>query len=91
MKWNGREEVLIHDIIAIVLGILIVCTSGFVFWNVEKHFYMFPVIFLLGAVLGLLNGRRFLKKKRRLPGMIVCAAAVLLVICSVASFLTMVK
>lgn len=91
MKWNGREEFFIHDIAAMILGILIICISGFVFWNVAQRCYMFPVIFLLGTGLALLKGTKFFKKKKKLPGVLCCAFGLLLVLCAAASFFSMVR
>ncbi|MEY8337440.1 DUF6637 family protein [Lachnospiraceae bacterium 62-35] len=63
-KKNPRNTTVFLDVIHIVLGAVIVVLAVLSFLNPEDHMIMFPVIFLLGAVLNLITGFCHIRGKR---------------------------
>lgn len=89
-KRTRRTYAFALDMIHIIIGILIVVLSVLAFLNPEDNMILFPIIFLLAAILNFLNGfERFHnsrgQKKKRTSGMtlmIIGAALFLLCIIS---------
>ena len=66
-KKSPRNAALILDWIHIVIGFLVVLFAVIAFLNPEDNRILFPLIFLLAAVLNLVNGvyqYRQIKRKR---------------------------
>lgn len=81
-----RNITLIIDWLHIVLGFLIVLMAIITFLNPERYMFLFPFIFLLAAVLNLLNGihryrqsGRTKKKKMTAAGQLLIAAFLLVI------------
>ncbi|MGL5435778.1 MAG: DUF6637 family protein [Lachnospiraceae bacterium] len=80
---NPRNITLILDLLHIVVGILVVIFAVLAFLNPEKHQFLFPVIFLLAALLNGVNswfkwrasGR---DKRRKMNAAVSCLIAALL-------------
>lgn len=90
-KKNPRSTVLIMDWIHICIGLLVVILAVFAFLNPEQNRFLFPVIFLLAAVLNVINGiYRFRlsgreKKKKLAAIMQLILAAVLVAVMAVSA------
>lgn len=90
-KKNPRNAVLIMDWIHICIGLLVVILAVFAFLNPEDNRFLFPVIFLLAAVLNVINGvYRFRlsgreKKKKLAAAMQLILAAVLMAVMAVSA------
>lgn len=81
---SPRNITLIMDWVHILFGILIVLMGIFAFLNPQKNMFLFPFIFLLAAVMNLINGihhyrqgGRQKRKKAAAIGQLVIAAALL--------------
>lgn len=91
-KRSPRNLSLILDMLHIVVGILVVVCALLAFLNPEKNRFLFPVIFLLAALLYGVNGWVKLKdggrdKKKKAGGIALCAiAAALFVVGAVSAF-----
>ena len=53
---NGRSLEVFLDLLHIVVGIVIVLLAVVSFLNPENNLVLFPVIFMLAAILNLVNG-----------------------------------
>lgn len=90
-KRGSRTPAFILDMMHIVTGILIVGLAVLAFLNPEDNMILFPVIFLLAAILNFFNGLdRFRaergQKKKRMTGVVLMAVgAGLLVLCIVSA------
>lgn len=88
-KKSPRNTAVILDVIHIVLGAVIVILAVISFLNPEDHMVMFPVIFLLGAVLNLITGLCHIKsvheKRGRRAGYIQIVLGTLLLLLSIIS------
>lgn len=78
-----RNASMMVDFLHIVIGAAIVVLAVISFLNPEDHMLLFPVIFLLAAVLNLINGVFKIKlsgreKKKKAAGFAVLAFAVVL-------------
>lgn len=87
---SPRNITLIMDWVHIILGALIVVMAVLAFLNPEGNMFLFPLIFLLAALLNLLNGiHRFKQsgrdKKKKALGIGYLVIAVLLLAISVIS------
>lgn len=90
-KRNPRNAALIMDWIHICIGLLVVVLAVFAFLNPEDNRFLFPIIFLLAAVLNVINGiYRFRlsgreKKKKLAAGMQLILAGVLVAVMVISS------
>lgn len=78
------------DAAHIVIGIVIVVLAVISFLNPEDHMLLFPVIFLLAAVLNIVNGVYKIRmggreKKRKASGILVLLFGLLLLALAVVS------
>ncbi len=92
-KRTGRVSSFVLDTLHVVVGILIVILAVLAFLNPDENRILFPAIFLLAALLNLVNGyERFHnnrgKKKKRIAGAALMAAGVALFLLCVISALT---
>lgn len=87
---NLRNASMMVDLIHIVLGIVIVVLAVISFLNPEENMLLFPIIFLLAAVLNLINGVFKIRlagreKKKKVPGIVILLFAFLLLFLAVVS------
>lgn len=87
---SPRNAGLALDMVHIIVGILIVVLAVISFLNPEGNMLLFPLIFLLAAVLNLINGiyrihQSGRDKKKKMGGIGLTAVAVLLFILTVIS------
>lgn len=87
---NLRNASMMVDLIHIVLGIVIVVLAVISFLNPEENMLLFPIIFLLAAVLNLINGVFKIRlagreKKKKVPGIVILLFAFLLLFLAVIS------
>lgn len=92
-KKNPRNTALIMDWIHICIGLLVVILAVFAFLNPEDNRFLFPLIFLLAAVLNVINGiYRFRlsgrEKKKKLAAFMQLILAAVLVAVMVISAIT---
>ncbi|PNV58970.1 hypothetical protein C0033_26450 [Clostridium sp. chh4-2] len=85
-----RNASLALDMIHIIIGILIVVLAVISFLNPEGNLLLFPLIFLLAASLNMINGiyrihQSGRDKKKKMSGIGLIVAAILLAILSIAS------
>lgn len=78
------------DLIHIVVGIVIVVLAVISFLNPEENMLLFPIIFLLAAVLNLINGVFKIRlagreKKKKVSGIVILLFAFLLLALAVIS------
>ena len=76
------------DMLHIVVGILIVIFAVLAFLNPDENRILFPVIFLLAAVLNFANGYDRYRKHLRTGGMILMAVGAGLFLLCIVSTLT---
>ena len=89
-KKSPRNSAIFMDWIHIVIGVLIVVLAVITFLNPEEKRILFPVIFLLAAVLDIFNGAYKYRqsgrnKKKKMAALGQFAAAGLLVIMTIIS------
>lgn len=82
-KRNMRKTAFSIDVLNIAVGLLIVLLAAISFFNPEDHMLLLPVIFLLGAVLNLINGvYGFLRSqrdmKKKISSIAQCTGGILL-------------
>lgn len=82
-KRNIRKTAFSIDMINIVVGLVIVLLAAVSFFNPEDHMLLLPVIFLLGAVLNLINGvygfsRSQRDMKKKVGAIVQCTGGILL-------------
>lgn len=87
---SPRNTAMILDAIHIVIGIIIVVLAVISFLNPEDHMLLFPVIFLLAAVLNIMNGIYKFRvggreMKRKASGILVLIFGILLLALAVIS------
>lgn len=87
---NLRNASMMVDLIHIVVGIVIVVLAVISFLNPEENMLLFPIIFLLAAVLNLINGVFKIRlagreKKKKVPGIVILLFAFLLLFLAVIS------
>lgn len=85
-----RNTALTLDLLYIVIGILVVICAVLAFLNPERHQFLFPVIFLLAALLNGVNGWLKWKaggrdKKRKISSAVSGVVAALLLLIGVIS------
>lgn len=79
-KRSPRNTAFLLDLLHIVVGILVTVCAVLAFLNPEQNRFLFPVIFLLAALLNGVNGRHKMKesgrdKKKKAGGIALCAIA----------------
>lgn len=77
---NPRNTALMLDMLHIFVGIFVVICAILAFLNPEKHQFLFPLIFLMAAVLNGVNGWFRLRdsgrdKKQKMGALAVCCVA----------------
>lgn len=87
---NLRNASMMVDLIHIVVGIVIVVLAVISFLNPEENMLLFPIIFLLAAVLNLINGVFKIRlagreKKKKVSGIVILLFAFLLLALAVIS------
>lgn len=92
-KRGSRAPAYALDILHVVTGILVVVLAILAFLNPEDNMILFPVIFLLVAVLNFVNGMERFKsgrgqKKKKISGISLMAAGGGLLLLSVISAIT---
>lgn len=88
---NPRNTALFLDLLHIAVGILVVICAVLAFLNPERHQFLFPVIFLLAALLNGVNGWFKWKsggrdKRRKISFAVSCIIAALLLLAGFLSF-----
>lgn len=81
--YSPRKLGTILDVTHIVIGLAVVIMAIFAFLNPERYKVLFPVIFLLAAVLNVTTGWLYMKmyprmKKKRASGFIYVIAGLLI-------------
>lgn len=90
-KRGVKSSTFILDIIHIITGILIVILAILAFLNPEANMILFPVIFLLAAILNFFNGYDKFRsgrgqKKKRVSGLtLMLVGAILLLLCIISA------
>ncbi len=87
---NPRNTALVIDLLHIAVGILVVICAVLAFLNPEKHQFLFPVIFLLAALLNGVNGwfkwrASGRDRKRKMSAAMSCIIAALLLLVGLVS------
>lgn len=92
-KRSPRNVAFLLDLLHIVVGILVTVCAVLAFLNPESNQFLFPVIFLLAALLNGVNGWNKLKesgrdKKKKAGGIVQCVIAGTLFLIGVISALS---
>ena len=87
-KMDGRRKKIIMELVYIVIAVLITGLAVVAFFYQEKVSFLYPVIFLLGAVINALTGYRYMQrdhnnKRHKLSGIFAFVIAAALVIMAV--------
>lgn len=85
-----RNSAFLLDMMHIVIGAVIVVMAVLSFLNPEDHMLLFPIIFLLAAILNLVNGisrirQNIRERKHNAGGLLVLLFGILLLAFSVIS------
>lgn len=92
-KRSPRNVAFLLDLLHIVVGILVTVCAVLAFLDPEKNRFLFPVIFLLAALLNGVNGYHKLKqsgrdKKKKAGSMVLCMIAGILFLTGIVSALS---
>lgn len=92
-KRSPRNIAMILDLIHIVVGILVVVCAVLAFINPERNRLMFPLIFGLAAFLNGINGAARIcyggkDRKKKLSGFGLCMVALVLLLISMVSMIS---
>lgn len=92
-KRSPRNVVLFLDILHIVVGILVTVCAVLAFLDPERNRFLFPVIFLLAALLNGVNGWHKKKEsgrdmKKKVGAIVLCVIAGILFLIGVISALS---
>ena len=87
---NLRQHGMLIDFINIILCILIIASAIFLALNVEKHMIIFPLIFLLSAIMNGCLGVKKYKMDEYSACIILFFVALLLLALSIFSFIVII-
>lgn len=92
-KRSPRNVAFLLDLLHIVVGILVTVCAVLAFLDPERNRFLFPVIFLLAALLNGVNGYHKLKqsgrdKKKKAGSMVLCVIAGILFLTGIVSALS---
>lgn len=68
----------IIDVLNVLVGIAVVVLAVLTFINTTQNMWMFPIIFLAGAVMNLLTGIKYLLTERMISGIVVIVFGIFL-------------
>lgn len=77
---------IIIDVLNIILGVAAIVMAVITFINTTANAWMFPLIFLIGALMNLLTGVKHMMCERKAQGVVLLVAAVILSILTYASY-----
>lgn len=87
-KNNFQKVVrLIIDVLNVIFGIVAIVLTVFVFINTGKNKWMFHIIFLIGGLMNMLTGIKYLMTDRKVSGIISEVVAVILFVVAYVSYL----
>lgn len=92
-KRSPRNVAFLLDLLHIVVGILVTVCAVLAFLDPERNRFLFPVIFLLAALLNGVNGYHKLKasgrdKKKKAGSIVLCVIAGILFLIGIVSALS---
>lgn len=77
---------IIIDILNVILGVAAIVMAVITFINATANSWMFPLIFLMGALMNLLTGIKHIMCERKAQGIVLLVAAVVLFALTYASY-----
>ena len=85
-KKSSKVIRIIIDILNVILGIVAIVLAVITFINTSANAWMFPLIFLMGALMNLLTGIKHIMNERKAQGIVLLVAAVVLTALTYASY-----
>jgi hypothetical protein len=77
---------IIIDVLNIILGVAAIVMAVITFINTTANAWMFPLIFLVGALMNLLTGIKHMMCERKAQGVVLLVVSVVLLILTYASY-----
>lgn len=77
---------IVIDVLNVILGVSAIVLAVMVFIHTKENQWMFPIIFLIGCIMNLISGIKYLMTDRKISGIVAEVAAVILFVIAFVSY-----